>query len=132
MPQRLRAAVPGRLTEWGDRDTGKRPLMGEAASSLSQVVVVTSDNPRSEDPNAIITMILSGVPADKKTDVHVEPDRRKAIDLAIAMARHGDVVLIAGKGHEDYQIVGKEKRHFDDAEEARISLTERARMQGWN
>jgi UDP-N-acetylmuramoyl-L-alanyl-D-glutamate--2,6-diaminopimelate ligase len=114
----------------GDRDRGKRPLMGEAAASLSQVVVVTSDNPRTEDPEAIIRMILSGIPNPCPAGLHVEPDRRKAISLAVQMARPDDIVLIAGKGHEDYQIVGKKKLHFDDVEEAEKSIL--LRMKGRN
>jgi len=116
----------------GDRDPGKRPLMGEAAASLSQVVLVTSDNPRTEDPEAIIRMILSGIPAQCSTGVHVEPDRGKAIALAISMAGPEDIVLIAGKGHEDYQIVGKEKRRFDDVEEAEKFILQQTRKQEWN
>jgi UDP-N-acetylmuramoyl-L-alanyl-D-glutamate--2,6-diaminopimelate ligase len=121
----------------GDRDRGKRPLMGLAAGRASSLVVVTSDNPRSEAPEAIIADIEPGlaglglarrVPADLVGDEWapgvcvVEPDRRAAIRLALRLARPGDVVLIAGKGHEDYQIVGGTKHHFDDREEAAAAL----------
>ncbi|OGQ49440.1 MAG: UDP-N-acetylmuramoyl-L-alanyl-D-glutamate--2,6-diaminopimelate ligase, partial [Deltaproteobacteria bacterium RIFCSPLOWO2_02_FULL_47_10] len=95
----------------GDRDSAKRPLMGEVASLLSDVVIVTSDNPRGEDPVNIINDILPGV---KKTgrDYIIAEDRREAIKKAVGMAKKGDIILIAGKGHETYQIVGKETRHF--------------------
>ncbi len=99
----------------GDRDKTKRPVMGRTASSLSDVVIVTSDNPRTEDPGEIIKDILRGIyPAA----CEVVPDRAEAIGRAVGMAREGDVVIIAGKGHEDYQIVGTVKRHFDDREVA--------------
>ncbi len=104
----------------GDRDRTKRPLMGEAAVKASEIVVVTSDNPRTEDPGRIIEDVLEGVErANGGREVIVEADRRKAIRLAVAMAKPDDVVVIAGKGHEDYQIVGKTKTHFSDQEEAR-------------
>jgi UDP-N-acetylmuramoyl-L-alanyl-D-glutamate--2,6-diaminopimelate ligase len=118
----------------GDRDRGKRPLMGLAAGRAADLVVVTSDNPRSEDPADIIAAVIPGVeraglrrlsPAEARRGEKgylVETDRRAAIALAISAARPGDAVLIAGKGHEDYQIVGTEKRHFDDREEARRAL----------
>lgn len=99
----------------GNRDRGKRPLMGRIASALSDITIVTSDNPRTEDPNSIIDEILSGVAKGK--DVRVESDRRGAIRMALEQARSGDVVLVAGKGHEDYQIIGDAKHHFDDREE---------------
>ncbi len=99
----------------GDRDRAKRPLMGQVARELSDLVVITSDNPRTEDPQAIISDILKGVGSG---DVIVEPDRREAIRKALTTARDGDVVLICGKGHEDYQIVGGERLHFDDREVA--------------
>jgi MurE/MurF fusion protein len=98
----------------GDRDPGKRPLMGAAVAAAADLAVVTSDNPRTEDPRAIIDMILPAVP----DPFFVDPDRRTAIRAAVAEAVPGDIVLIAGKGHEDYQILGKEKIHFDDREEA--------------
>ncbi len=98
----------------GDRDKSKRPLMGKAVDTLTDVAVVTSDNPRTEDPDAIITDILAGI--RRKGDLFVQPDRRRAILEALSMARDGDVVLVAGKGHEDYQIIGKTKHHFSDRE----------------
>jgi len=121
----LRPLTTGRLITvfgcGGDRDQGKRPLMGEAAARGSDAVIVTSDNPRTEDPKAIIDAILPGLAKGRAT-AQVEADRRKAIDLAIGMAKPGDVVLLAGKGHEDYQIIGATKHHFDDREEARRAL----------
>lgn len=105
----------------GDRDRGKRPQMGAIAARLSDLAVVTSDNPRSEDPRAILEEILAGIPAAGQA-VQVEPDRRAAIGLAIAAARPGDVVVLAGKGHENYQIIGERRNHFDDVEEARAAL----------
>ncbi|MGI6591190.1 MAG: UDP-N-acetylmuramoyl-L-alanyl-D-glutamate--2,6-diaminopimelate ligase [Eggerthellaceae bacterium] len=105
----------------GDRDAGKRPLMGRVALA-SDFAVVTSDNPRTEDPNAIIEDILAGMPASDSEKYVVEPDRQKAIAVAIAHAEPGDSILIAGKGHEDYQILGTEKIHFDDVEVAAQEL----------
>ncbi len=102
----------------GDRDRGKRPLMGRIASELADVAIVTSDNPRSEDPEAIITEILEGVAGP----VEVEPDRRAAIVQAIEGAEEGDVLVIAGKGHETYQEVDGRKLPFDDREVAREAL----------
>ncbi|MFR7755290.1 MAG: glutamate ligase domain-containing protein, partial [Bacteroidales bacterium] len=98
----------------GDRDHGKRPKMGAAALS-ADIAVVTSDNPRTEDPDAIIEQILVGMEGHEDRYV-VMPDRSEAICYAIEAADPGDVVLIAGKGHEDYQIVGTVKHHFDDRE----------------
>jgi UDP-N-acetylmuramoyl-L-alanyl-D-glutamate--2,6-diaminopimelate ligase len=98
----------------GERDNGKRPLMGEAAARLADRVIVTDDNPRGEDGARIVAQILAGMP--KNEHVLVERDRARAIALALSSARAGDVVLVAGKGHEDYQIVGSERRHFSDAE----------------
>lgn len=121
----VRAVTPGRVITvfgcGGDRDPEKRPLMGAAAGSSSDVVVVTSDNPRSEDPVGIILSIedgLRGTPAKHSAEV----DRRSAIAQAFAMARPGDAVLIAGKGHEDYQIFADHTIHFDDREVAREEL----------
>ena len=88
---------------------------------MSDVAVVTSDNPRTEDPNAIIDDVLGGV--CRKNDLLVEPDRRRAITGALSMARRGDIVLIAGKGHENYQIVGKTKHHFSDREVVQEFIT---------
>ncbi len=107
----------------GDRDRTKRPLMGKIVAQLADVVVVTSDNPRTEDPERILEDVLAGIPES------VEPiiicDRAEAIDIAIGDAEPGDGVLIAGKGHEDYQILGTEKIHFDDREQAREALAAR-------
>jgi UDP-N-acetylmuramoyl-L-alanyl-D-glutamate--2,6-diaminopimelate ligase len=123
----------------GDRDRKKRPLMGRAAAAGSQLVVVTSDNPRSEDPLAIIKEIEPGVRTAGLAPVTeaaarqgnpgylVVPDRREAIRLAVSLARPGDAVLVAGKGHEDYQIWGTERRHFDDREEAARALQDDGR-----
>jgi len=102
----------------GDRDRQKRPLMGKVARDLADVVIVTSDNPRSEDPLAIIQDVLQGT----GTDVEIDPDRRSAIGRAIEVAAPGDVVVIAGKGHEQGQEVGGEKLPFDDRVVAREAL----------
>ena len=110
----------------GDRDRGKRRLMGAAAARLADVVVVTSDNPRSEDPEAIVREILSGVSSEAPGRVHVEVDRRAAIERAIALARAGDVVVIAGKGHEQGQeFADGRKVPFDDVSVAREALRTR-------
>jgi UDP-N-acetylmuramoyl-L-alanyl-D-glutamate--2,6-diaminopimelate ligase len=102
----------------GDRDRGKRPLMGRIAAELADVVLVTSDNPRGEQPLAIIQDILQGA----GTDVEIDPDRRSAIARAVALAQPGDVVVIAGKGHEQGQEVAGRKEPFDDREVAREAL----------
>jgi UDP-N-acetylmuramoyl-L-alanyl-D-glutamate--2,6-diaminopimelate ligase len=125
----------------GDRDRGKRPIMGEVAARLSDIVILTSDNPRTEEPLSIIREIEPGVRRSGKLKIslaqpenrtsrlelgngyYTEADRRKAIRIALAWARSGDVILIAGKGHEDYQILGTEKIHFDDREVAREELS---------
>jgi UDP-N-acetylmuramoyl-L-alanyl-D-glutamate--2,6-diaminopimelate ligase len=99
----------------GNRDRGKRPQMGRIATELSDSTIITSDNPRNEDPGMIIDEIRAGVKPN--SDVRIESDRRRAIALALGLARSGDVVLIAGKGHEDYQVIGATKHHFDDREE---------------
>jgi UDP-N-acetylmuramoyl-L-alanyl-D-glutamate--2,6-diaminopimelate ligase len=104
----------------GDRDRTKRPQMGEIAARLADGVVVTSDNPRTEDPQRILDDVLAGIPTDRP--VEVEVDRARAIANAIASAAADDLVLIAGKGHEDYQIIGTTKNHFDDREEAEKAL----------
>ncbi len=106
----------------GDRDKTKRPLMGKVAVENSDVVIVTSDNPRTEDPVRIINDIISDIDTSR---IEVIPDREKAIGDAIMMAEAGDIVVIAGKGHEDYQIIGKEKIHFDDREVASMYLKKR-------
>jgi UDP-N-acetylmuramoyl-L-alanyl-D-glutamate--2,6-diaminopimelate ligase len=129
----MRPLTPGALIVvfgcGGDRDRGKRPIMGEAAARRADLVVLTSDNPRTEDPAAILAEVEAGV---RQTDLAplarvvpgargyvVESDRPKAIALAVGLARPGDLVCVAGKGHEDYQIIGTEKRHLDDREEVR-------------
>ena len=101
----------------GDRDRLKRPLMGQIAAELSDAVIVTSDNPRSESPEEIIGEITAGIPAHLSQKVEIEPDRRRAIAGALRLAEPGDVILIAGKGHERYQIIGHNRSHFDDREE---------------
>lgn len=98
----------------GDRDRTKRPRMGKVAADLADAVIVTSDNPRTEQPDAIIQEILTGIAQTHMSKVQVQPDRAKAITAAIDSAEPGDIILIAGKGHEDYQIIGKEKYPFDD------------------
>jgi len=114
----------------GDRDRGKRPLMGEIAGRLADLAILTSDNPRTEQPLEIIAEVEAGLASsgrgriergeiERRRGYLVEPDRRAAIELALAAAKPGDVIVIAGKGHEDYQIVGAEKRHFDDREVVR-------------
>jgi UDP-N-acetylmuramoyl-L-alanyl-D-glutamate--2,6-diaminopimelate ligase len=105
----------------GDRDQTKRRPMGEIAGEYSDSVIITSDNPRNEDPLRIIAEIEAGV-AEKKVPYEIIPDRRDAIYKAISMAKSNDVVIIAGKGHENYQIVGGDKFHFDDREVAAEAL----------
>ncbi|MBP0020661.1 MAG: UDP-N-acetylmuramoyl-L-alanyl-D-glutamate--2,6-diaminopimelate ligase [Cyanobacteria bacterium SBLK] len=104
----------------GDRDRTKRPKMGKIAAELADLAVVTSDNPRTENPEQILQDILEGIPSD--IEPIVEGDRSRAIRKAILEAKPGDGILIAGKGHEDYQILGTEKIHFDDREQAREAL----------
>lgn len=103
----------------GDRDATKRPKMGKIADEAADIVVVTSDNPRSEDPQLIISDILAGIKTVNTQKVYVEPDRRTAISMLKNIAKENDVVVLAGKGHEDYQILKNETIHFDDREEAR-------------
>jgi UDP-N-acetylmuramoyl-L-alanyl-D-glutamate--2,6-diaminopimelate ligase len=105
----------------GDRDKTKRPVMGEIAARLSDVAIVTSDNPRTEDPLVIIEEIKTGM---KTGTVLVEPDREQAIKLAVFESEDDAVILIAGKGHEDYQVIGTEKQHFSDKEIAEKFLRE--------
>ncbi|UCF77102.1 MAG: hypothetical protein JSU71_07610 [Betaproteobacteria bacterium] len=105
----------------GDRDRGKRPQMGRIAARLADSVVVTSDNPRSEDPHAIIVDILEGARRGKR-ELCVNADRRNAIAAAIAGAQRGDIVLVAGKGHENYQEIEGVKHPFSDAAVAREAL----------
>jgi len=98
----------------GDRDQGKRPQMGAVAAAHADLIVLTDDNPRTEDPDRIVAEILAGVGPAQRHKLQVERERPKAIAGAIAAARAGDVVLVAGKGHEDYQIVGRVKRPYSD------------------
>lgn len=104
----------------GDRDHGKRPKMAQIACNYSDYPIFTSDNPRSEEPQAIINDMLQGVPQGRTVATFV--NRKEAIQAAINQACPGDIVLIAGKGHEDYQIIGAHKYHFDDVEEAQAAL----------
>ncbi|BCS52290.1 UDP-N-acetylmuramoyl-L-alanyl-D-glutamate--2,6-diaminopimelate ligase [Geobacter sp. SVR] len=122
----------------GDRDPGKRPIMGSIAARMSDIAIVTSDNPRTEDPFAILDQVRAGIvplrlcefSPDQIDAGGVEKgftmleNRREAIRLAVRLARPGDIVLLAGKGHEDYQIIGRTKHHFDDREEARQAFAE--------
>jgi UDP-N-acetylmuramoyl-L-alanyl-D-glutamate--2,6-diaminopimelate ligase len=123
-----RAMTTGRLIAvfgcGGDRDPGKRPIMGKSAAELADYVVVTNDNPRTEDPEKIADQVMAGVmevglPLENVARIL---DRKAAIEHALALAQPGDCVVIAGKGHEDYQILGHEKIHFDDREVARNFL----------
>lgn len=109
----------------GDRDRTKRPRMALAAEARADRIIVTSDNPRSEEPNAIIDDILAGFSPARRERVCVEPDRRTAIETAVGWAGPGDVVLIAGKGHENYQIIGDARLHFDDVETAARAVAAR-------
>jgi UDP-N-acetylmuramoyl-L-alanyl-D-glutamate--2,6-diaminopimelate ligase len=112
----------------GDRDPGKRSKMGQVAVRKSDLVIVTSDNPRTEDPHAILADIEKGIeilPPEERCSHQTISDRARAIQVAIETARSGDLVLIAGKGHEDYQILGTQKIHFDDREEARKAIRQR-------
>ncbi len=111
----------------GDRDRTKRPVMGKIALENSDLAVVTSDNPRTEDPEMIIKDITAGMGGENYI---VESDRESAISLAVNKASAGDIVVLAGKGHEDYQIIGKTKRHFDDREMLVKYITERERVEG--
>jgi UDP-N-acetylmuramoyl-L-alanyl-D-glutamate--2,6-diaminopimelate ligase len=125
--QLVRAETRGRLITvfgcGGDRDPGKRPLMGQVATRLSDYTIITSDNPRTEDPQRIIDEIISGV--QSAAHYVALPDRQEAIAHAIAMAQPLDTVVIAGKGHENYQILGQMRRHFDDCEVAQAALARR-------
>ncbi|MCD8282307.1 MAG: UDP-N-acetylmuramoyl-L-alanyl-D-glutamate--2,6-diaminopimelate ligase [Prevotella sp.] len=106
----------------GNRDKGKRPIMAREAVKASDKVILTSDNPRLEDPDAILDDMEAGLTSDQRKAALRITDRRAAIRSAVMIARPGDVILIAGKGHEDYQIVGTEKHHFDDREEVRAAF----------
>jgi len=105
----------------GERDRTKRPLMGEAAGSLSDFVVLTSDNPRGEDPLRIINDVVVGLQR-VNAKYRIEPDREQALAAAIEQARPGDIVLLAGKGHETYQVLAERTIEFDDREKAREIL----------
>jgi len=109
----------------GDRDRTKRPRMAAVAQKYAHRIVLTSDNPRSEDPQAIVDEIVAGLSAAGRAKTHVQIDRRLAIEEAVASAESGDVVLIAGKGHEDYQIIGDRRVHFDDVETAAGAIAAR-------
>lgn len=110
----------------GDRDAGKRPLMGAIAARLADRIVLTSDNPRSENPQSILDAIAAGIAADDVEKIMRESDRAAAISFAIRRAQPGDMVLLAGKGHEDYQLVGREIRPFNDVLVARAALLARS------
>jgi UDP-N-acetylmuramoyl-L-alanyl-D-glutamate--2,6-diaminopimelate ligase len=108
----------------GGKDRTKRPVMGEAAGRLSDLTILANDNPKHEDPLKIISDIVVGL---QKTNGKylIEPDREKAIAVAMDQARPGDIVLLAGKGHENYQILGDRTLKFDDRDQARHALSER-------
>lgn len=108
----------------GNRDKGKRPLMAQEAVKQSDLVIITSDNPRFEKPQDIINDMLAGLNAQQMKKVMTNADRREAIRTACMMARKGDVILVAGKGHEDYQEIEGVKHHFDDKEELTWMMTE--------
>jgi UDP-N-acetylmuramoyl-L-alanyl-D-glutamate--2,6-diaminopimelate ligase len=110
----------------GDRDRTKRPLMGRIAYALSDWAIITSDNPRTEDPEKILQDVVAGIKGPL-ADNQVICDRAEAIRSAILQAQSGDGIVIAGKGHEDYQILGTEKIHFDDREHSQAALNERLR-----
>jgi UDP-N-acetylmuramoyl-L-alanyl-D-glutamate--2,6-diaminopimelate ligase len=114
LPKERRGRIITVFGAGGDRDKTKRPLMGRVAGSLSDLAIVTSDNPRTENPERIIDDIVNGI--TKESTIIRESDRRKAILAALGQAQSGDVVLVAGKGQEDYQVIGKEKIHFSDRE----------------
>jgi UDP-N-acetylmuramoyl-L-alanyl-D-glutamate--2,6-diaminopimelate ligase len=124
----------------GDRDPGKRPIMGGIAARMSDLAIATSDNPRTEDPLAILNQVKAGITPlaireyclDELSESFnekgfvMQPNRAEAIRLAVRLAQPGDIVLLAGKGHEDYQIIGKTKHHFDDREQATLACAELA------
>jgi UDP-N-acetylmuramoyl-L-alanyl-D-glutamate--2,6-diaminopimelate ligase len=125
---RVRENMKSRAKIWtvfgcgGDRDKGKRPLMTQTALKYSDHVIITSDNPRTEDPKDIIRDMTDQLPAGEQYKIQVEVQRKEAIRSAIDQAKAGDVILIAGKGHEDYQIVGSEKLPFSDVQVAQEFL----------
>jgi UDP-N-acetylmuramoyl-L-alanyl-D-glutamate--2,6-diaminopimelate ligase len=132
--QALRPVTSGRLAIvlgcGGDRDSAKRPLMGAAAARLADLAILTSDNPRSEDPLAILAEMLDGVLTvgePERARIIVEPDRAAAIGLAVAMADKGDVIVVAGKGHERGQYIGQQVIPFDDREVAAGAIARRRR-----
>jgi len=104
----------------GDRDATKRPEMARIASRESDIAILTSDNPRTENPETILDQMMQGV--EQGAQVLRISDRREAIRTATMLARKGDIILVAGKGHETYQIIGHEKQHFDDREELRAAF----------
>jgi UDP-N-acetylmuramoyl-L-alanyl-D-glutamate--2,6-diaminopimelate ligase len=106
----------------GERDTAKRPMMGRLASELADIIFITNDNPRNEDPVQIIDEIIAGIDINKRHGIHVSLERSEAIRSAIQTAQPGDLVLIAGKGHEDYQVIGNERIVFSDFDVARKLL----------
>ena len=106
----------------GNRDKGKRPMMAREVVNGSNRVILTSDNPRDEEPQDILNDMLEGVDASERRKVLVIADRREAIKTACALAQNGDVILVAGKGHENYQIIKGVKHHFDDKEEIQLAL----------
>jgi UDP-N-acetylmuramoyl-L-alanyl-D-glutamate--2,6-diaminopimelate ligase len=110
----------------GDRDRSKRPVMGDIATANSDFVLVTSDNPRSEDPQKITLDIEVGIRRQHRTNYNVIIDREEAIAAAIGMAQKGDIILIAGKGHEDYQIIGDKRLHFNDVEVAKKCILKKS------
>jgi len=110
----------------GDRDRSKRPRMAKVAEKYADAIYVTSDNPRTENPQSILDEIVTGFGRERRKSIHVESDRRRAIEQILSDAQPGDIVLLAGKGHEKYQILGTDKHHFDDVEEAQRALLRRA------
>jgi UDP-N-acetylmuramoyl-L-alanyl-D-glutamate--2,6-diaminopimelate ligase len=129
----LRQVTAGRLIcvfgAGGERDRKKRPLMGRAAEQGAHIAILTNDNPRGEDPRAIFHDVLAGV--ENAAATQVIPDRVQAIHRALEMARPGDCVLIAGKGHENHQIIGHESLPLDDREVARAWLYQEAQTTGF-
>jgi UDP-N-acetylmuramoyl-L-alanyl-D-glutamate--2,6-diaminopimelate ligase len=109
----------------GDRDKTKRPIMAEVACEYSQKAIFTSDNPRTEDPADILADMVTGLKSEYKRRSLTIPDRREAIKTAVMMAQPGDIILVAGKGHEKYQDINKVKYHFDDKEELCTCFEER-------
>lgn len=111
----------------GSRDKAKRPLMGKVAAKIADVLIITSDNPRSEEPLSIIEDIMRGIPGEHKYKVDIEIERRKAIEKAVEMALPGDILVVAGKGHETYQIFKNRTIHFDDREVLKESIEKRVK-----